>query len=684
MASDKAIALKCTICAKEYELGTLQCPDDSGRLVPVTDPLFGSLFADKYEIQSLLGEGGMSRVYKARHTFMKRTVAVKLLHESASTDLVASARFQLEAEAASALSHPNVVTVHDYGVTPDGRAYFIMDCLEGESLCDLLEKEGHLDLQHAVDVFTQVCEGLEHAHRKGIVHRDVKPSNLVIIKQDDGTELIKLVDFGIAKLVKKLSDEEMKQKKQITQTGEIFGTPAYMSPEQCQGRPLDARADIYSFGCLMYEALSGEPPLLGETFVSTAVKHVSELPIPLSEKAKVKVPPELEAVIMKCLEKDPNKRYPSAGELKQALYDAAYVAGLKGLRVGAVPVPKKSLSASGNSISQNLALGKTKKTHSNKYMMAALGSMAILLAGFSYLLFVFQGPEGDTGTLFDKFRWQWSIAYSDDLMRRGEFAKAAEILEKAEDIARTFGDEGRRLEATLVKQVEAYGRNHDASKLQDVNNDLVRLANDRVYQEFDLLMKKMKVWEEPVTGSVQREERAREAAAFGERLARCADKLSVRSRIKQELLLKRAIKVFDILNLREGIYRVRFRIQLAEIYRLQQRLVEQRDLLEQAVLHAPEDPETKEGWALKIQSNYLFGVLNSNTGQLSKAKQELEYAMEQSRKHLGEGEVYRDCLQATSELYKKDPHHLLDKKAAALAEEAKKLSEKLDDDEYKN
>ena len=334
-------ALQCVICHKEYPPGTVGvCPDDGARVE--VDPLVGTIFAEKYEILSRLGEGGMSRVYKARHTFMKRIVAVKLLHDCAG-DPVGRARFEQEAEAASALSHPNVVTVYDFGLTASGQPFFIMDCLEGKSLADILSEDRCLSIEQAFEIFYQACDGLEHAHQKGIIHRDVKPSNLIILKQKDGSSLVKLVDFGIAKITTPPPSTSIRRNR-ITGTGEVFGTPAYMSPEQCNCLTLDARSDMYSFGCVMYEALAGEPPLFGDTIVATVVKHVNEQPAPLHQKALVVVPPSLEAVIMKCLEKNPQDRYNSLFDLKQALLEAAVLSGVKGLRL--------SFSGSGSDNSQ--------------------------------------------------------------------------------------------------------------------------------------------------------------------------------------------------------------------------------------------------------------------------------------------------------------------------------------------
>lgn len=665
----------CAICKKIYPAG-----EKHGPCKP--DALIGTIFADKYEILSLLGEGGMSKVYKARHLLMKRIIAIKLLQESSINDEAARERFQLEAEAASALSHPNVVAVHDFGLTSDGRAFFIMDCLEGITLADLLLEKKELDLQQAFEIFTQACEGLDHAHRRGVIHRDVKPSNLVIVKQDDGSDLVKLVDFGIAKLLPR--PEDGKKIKRLTQSGQIFGSPPYMSPEQCSGRPLDARSDIYSLGCLMYETLSGEPPLYGETFVTTAVKHVNETPKPLSEKSAQKVPPALEAVVMKCLQKRPAARYESAAELKQALFDAALSAGLKGLRIGAVAEPK-SIGNSGSLSSAKIAIEKRARDRKRYATLAIIGLVSTsVLAGLSWFVFAFPGTEGDPGTVYEKLQWQLGLMQAERLTKEQKYTEAAKELENCKKLAFSFGDDNPRLETTLSKLVDAYTLNHDSENLENTNDDLVILANQRVFREYDSLTQKLKEWEIPTTSSVKWEERAQQAAAFAERISRCADKLSVRSQAKQEALLKRAANTFDLLNLREGVFRTRFRLQLAEIYKAQNRINDEKEILSEALAHAAQTPLTDLGWRLKIQTSQLLGELDSNDDMLEKGRSELENAVQMARQHLpSEAGLLRSCINATARNYHKFHSKECDEKAKALEDEANEIGRKLDEEEEK-
>ncbi|HEY9869363.1 MAG TPA: serine/threonine-protein kinase, partial [Candidatus Obscuribacterales bacterium] len=280
------------------------------------ESLVGTVLADKYEILAVLGRGGMSVVYKARHLLMKKAVAIKVLLPQLVLNPQSLKRFQQEAEAASCLSHPNVITVYDFGVSEHGLPYLVMDLLHGQSLAEALREKGALDVQRALDIFVPACSALGEAHRKGVIHRDLKPSNIMLVSTDSGTESVKIVDFGIAKVLPQEGEEFQK----LTQTGEIFGSPFYMSPEQCMGLKLDARSDIYSFGCLMYETLTGKPPLVGAHTLDTMFKHMNETPQGLAGlKCEARVRERLEMVIFKALAKTPEQRYQSMKELEDDL-----------------------------------------------------------------------------------------------------------------------------------------------------------------------------------------------------------------------------------------------------------------------------------------------------------------------------------------------------------------------------
>jgi serine/threonine protein kinase len=280
-----------------------------------SDQLAVANLDDKYEILGVLGRGGMGAVYKARHKFLDKVFAVKVLNPQLISNASSLKRFKQEAQAASRLTHPNLVAVYDFGTGKTGHPFLVMDCLEGKSLGELLAEEGFLEPSRTIDLFVQVCEAVSHAHEKGIVHRDIKPNNIIITKRE-GNDFVKIVDFGIAKLL----PNEAKVTQELTQTGEIFGSPLYMSPEQCQGLKLDARSDIYSIGCVMYETLCGKPPISGANPLQTLIMHLNVKPVPFSQlDHDYAIPADLESVVSTCLEKDPADRYQTVEDLRMDL-----------------------------------------------------------------------------------------------------------------------------------------------------------------------------------------------------------------------------------------------------------------------------------------------------------------------------------------------------------------------------
>lgn len=278
--------------------------------------LVGHTLSDRYALLALIGMGGMSAVYKAKDIKLNKPLAVKVLLPHLMANPISHQRFQVEAQAASSLSHPNLIVTHDFGVTPDGRPYLVMELLDGLSLSDLLKREKRLPLERAVPIFIQICDALSHAHAKGVLHRDLKPSNVMISPASGGIDFVRLLDFGIAKVMPQEGAESMG----LTRTGEVFGSPNYMSPEQCSGSKVDPRADIYSMGCLMYEVLSGRPPLVGENIMETLLKQMNDPPPDFkSVDPDLVVPHQMELIIFKALAKNPNERFPSADVLGEAL-----------------------------------------------------------------------------------------------------------------------------------------------------------------------------------------------------------------------------------------------------------------------------------------------------------------------------------------------------------------------------
>ncbi len=265
-----------------------------------------------YEILEFIGAGGMGEVYRARDLRLKRDVAVKILPESFSADESRVARFQVEAQSASALNHPNILTVYDIG-TNGHSPYLVAEMLYGESLAARL-RSGKLSVVRAVDFARQIAAGLAAAHSKGIIHRDIKPDNLFITK--DGR--IKILDFGLARITEPSTDTHQTTRTAITEEGAITGTVPYMSPEQVRGKPVDRRSDIFSFGCVFYEMLSGDQPFRRDTPSDTMAAILKEEPREISNVDN-SIPPALERIVQHCLEKDPDARFQAAQDIVFAL-----------------------------------------------------------------------------------------------------------------------------------------------------------------------------------------------------------------------------------------------------------------------------------------------------------------------------------------------------------------------------
>jgi beta-lactam-binding protein with PASTA domain/predicted Ser/Thr protein kinase len=276
------------------------------------------VLGQRYEIQGVLGQGGMAKVFKGRDTVLGREVAVKVLSPQFVTDAQFVTRFRREAQAAAALNHPNIVSVFDTGDQGDIH-YIVMEYVEGRTLRDAIRSDGPLMPERAAEIADAVAKALSAAHEKGLVHRDIKPGNIMIT---NGGE-VKVMDFGIARTA--TGDT-------LTQTAAVLGTASYLSPEQAQGEPVDPRSDIYSLGCVLYEMLTGRPPFTGDSPVAIAYKHVRDDPVPPS-RLNGDIPRDLEAVVMKSMAKNPANRYQTADELRQDLGRV-----LQGLPTMATPV----------------------------------------------------------------------------------------------------------------------------------------------------------------------------------------------------------------------------------------------------------------------------------------------------------------------------------------------------------
>src|SRR5437764_4733586 len=275
-------------------------------------PQPGDLIADRYELEEVVGTGGMSTVFRARDVQLDRRIAIKILHERFADDPEYLERFRREARAVARLSHPNIVTVIDRGVD-DGRQYIVFEYVEGENLKELVQRTGRLPVRRALELALAVADGLSFAHEHGLVHRDVKPQNVLLSREGE----VKVTDFGIAR--------SLHVEHGVTQTGTVLGTGEYLAPEQATGKPVSPATDVYSLGVVIWELLAGDVPFVGENFVAVALRHVNEPPPHLRER-RPDVTPRLDAAVQRALAKDPARRFPSmtafAKELRTCLAEA--------------------------------------------------------------------------------------------------------------------------------------------------------------------------------------------------------------------------------------------------------------------------------------------------------------------------------------------------------------------------
>jgi serine/threonine-protein kinase len=304
----------CVQCRSRFSGDARFCPFDGEPLsvdhATRDDPLLGTVIDGRYEVLAILGEGGMGRVYRVRHRSIERLFALKALRADLASDSDLGLRFTREAKAAASISHPNVVQITDFGTLPGGQPYFVMELLPGHSLSSVISAEGPLPVDRGVRLMAQIVDALAAAHRAGVVHRDLKPDNIVICQTGRGGETAKVLDFGLAQVA---------GQSRLTRGGLTFGTPQYMSPEQASGGPVDERTDIYALGVVMYQTFTGRVPFEGDTYMGVLTQHVYVEPSPPSVLLGRPGLGAVEQLIMRCLEKKPERRFASMDELREDL-----------------------------------------------------------------------------------------------------------------------------------------------------------------------------------------------------------------------------------------------------------------------------------------------------------------------------------------------------------------------------
>ncbi len=337
--------------------------------------MVGELIAERYELEELVGTGGMSSVYRARDNLLERDVALKVLHEQFTADGDYVERFRREARSVAQLSHPNIVTVIDRGEQGD-RQFIVFEYIEGENLKALVQRKGPLPEQQAVELTLQIAKALGFAHDHGLVHRDVKPQNVLL----NGDGRAKVTDFGIAR--------SLDVKGGLTQTGTVMGTSDYIAPEQARGQRVDAQSDIYSLGAVLYELLTGQVPFPGDNFVAVALRHINE-PVPSIREQRPELSPHLDAIVRRAMAKDPGERFGSMDELCSELSDCLAPESATSGAETMIVAPQRR---------RQRAPRRPADRPSVWPLILLLGGLAVL-AGILALVFAFTGGSGKLSSL---------------------------------------------------------------------------------------------------------------------------------------------------------------------------------------------------------------------------------------------------------------------------------------------
>ncbi len=476
----KVTAKICPSCSREFEAtGDLSlCPHDQTLLSLITDdPFIGKVIAGHYVVTDVLGQGGWSIVYRAQHqTIKNRQVAIKVLHSHLVRDKDKVLRFQREAEAAMSLKHPHVAAVFDYGILNEGQPFIVMEYLEGKSLEEVLQAEGKLAPERILRLAKQACEGLAGAHENRVVHRDVKPSNIFLVKDASGDEFVKVLDFGLAKIL--TTDQSLPN---LTQTGDTMGTPDYMSPEQCLGLALDERSDIYNLGYVLYEMFTGRKAVCGSNTFEAMNLHIYDSAIPFKEvDPKCQISVGLEAVVFKALAKNPDDRYQTILELRDALEKAAAekeqaVASFQRLLSS---VKRKRIASA----------SRASKQAPPNFLMASLSIAVVLLvvASVFKIADVLNGQQR-TAAMHAATNaagvWTTLNAQGINAYNEGDFKVARTTFEQAEKIGAQIGEESEQHRVSLTYLKDTYGKLGDTNAAAQIDGKLAMIEKNTYYKE---------------------------------------------------------------------------------------------------------------------------------------------------------------------------------------------------------
>lgn len=453
----------CPRCSREFSpAGTVNiCPHDQSLLSLVTsDPFIGQVIAGHYRVTDVLGQGGWSVVYRAQHeTIKNRQVAIKMLHSHLIRDKDKVLRFQREAEAAMSLNFPQIAAVYDYGVLPEGQPFIVMEYLDGVALSEVLKEQGALSTDRALTIAKQVCLGLAAAHDRRIIHRDVKPSNIFLTKDENGNETVKLLDFGLAKIISPEPGEG-----NLTHTGDTMGTPDYMSPEQCIGLELDARTDIYTFGYVLYEMLTGKQAVRGKNTYESMNMHIHETPLQFAEaNPQCAIAPAIEAVVFKTLAKNPDDRYQTAMELRDALERAAEQ------KEQTLTMFSRMLAAA--KLNKRIAKARKKKSSFDPVVIVAAAASLLLLTGIGMKVVELnsqKSQQSQKAVHNPAEAWKALNAQGINAYNDSDYVAARSYFEQAEPVGGQLGDDSEQHRITLNYLKDTYsklGQNDLAAKV---------------------------------------------------------------------------------------------------------------------------------------------------------------------------------------------------------------------------